>query len=287
MSESKNNKFGIHHIIWVTIVILSLSCNGCLRNAAQTQSSRLEAIVPSLQSIQVKFPRSFLDELSYGQDITRVDFMNFTYPVTEDLKEMLPSRIFSVVKGVFSFKGGANDTRVEIDHLGTVYDRVTGKENSLSAIVVFSVRSGSFGVMGSGRTHCVYIYNLSKGSLKLLWSFDTGDRSNGGLRNIYGENGNLIKETYSSDVGFAGACCAKTFMQSTYKWTGSKFQLIGSKRLNNPTGGASPVLKVNKQNKGAQVKRQSLGNWNMNERTEDSSLRLVGDDQYLARLRSS
>src|SRR5687768_13513394 len=53
---------------------------------------------------------------------------------------------------------------------------------------------------------------------------------------------------YRSDVGFAGACCPKTFMRSVYEWTGSRFNLIEAKRLDNSHSGASPILGERKQN---------------------------------------
>jgi len=243
-----------HFIAWVAILAFYFS--GCSLSKDQTGNTRSDETKPSLQpmeakqstqpvnkqSLETNLPIQSLGKQLGGKDITTIDFRNFTYPVTEDLRVRLPPPAFNVVEGSHSFQGGAKDSQVEINHLSTIYDHVTGKDSSLSAIIVFSVYYGTSGIMGSGRSHCVYIYNLQRGTLKLFWSFDTGDRADGGLRNIYGENSNLVVETYSSDIGFAGACCAKTFMRSTYEWIGFRFNLVEAKRFNNPLANASPML---------------------------------------------
>lgn len=252
--------FSEHQFLNVLAVILVLYCSGCSLSKAQMENTHSDATKPSLQSIGAKPPTPPLDKQSIetkpsapslgqqldGKDITNVDFRNFTYPVTEDLGTILPLRTFSIVEGGYSFQGGPKDTRVKIGHLGTIYDHVTGKGDSLSAIVVFSVAAGEYGTIGTGRSQCVYIYSLQRGKLDLLWSFETGDRADGGLRNIYGTNGNLTIETYIADVGSC-ANCAKTFKQSIYEWTGSRFKLIEARKLDNPTSYAFPVLGERKQ----------------------------------------
>jgi hypothetical protein len=256
-----NPSFSNYHLL-VLVATLAVYCGGCALSKDQTKIARSEETKPSLQSVGAKpstpysdkqpletqSPAPSLDKQLDGKGIPKVDFRNFTYPVTEDLRDILPSRTFSIVDGGYSFRGGADDTRVEIHLVGAIHDRVTGNDGAVSAIAVLSIHSGSYGIMGSGRPHYVYIYGLQRGKLKLLWSFDTGDRAAGGLRDIYGESGNLVVETYRDDVGFAGACCPKTFMQSVYKWTGSRFKQIEAKRLDNPYAGASPILRGLKQN---------------------------------------
>jgi hypothetical protein len=256
-----NPSFSGYHLL-VLVATLAVYCGGCALSKDQTKITRSEETKPSLQSVAAKpstpssdkqpletqSPAPSLDKQLDGKGIPKVDFRNFTYPVTEDLRDILPARTFSVVDGGYSFRGGATDVRVEIHHLGTIYDHVTGKDTSPSAIVVFSIFTGIHGMMGTGRSHCVFIYGWPGGKLKLLWSFDTGDRADRGLRDIYGESGNLIIETYRDDVGFAGACCPKTFMRSIYEWTGSRFKQIEAKRLDNPYAGASPILRGLKQN---------------------------------------
>ncbi|MBK7597704.1 MAG: hypothetical protein IPJ07_03900 [Acidobacteria bacterium] len=86
--------------------------------------------------------------------------------------------------------------------------------------------------------------------MKLIWCIDTGDRSAGGLRDVYGEGGNLIVETYNSDVIFdnqgsavpGASCCSKTYTRAVYQWTGVSYQLIEAKRYDNPLNfGAYPI----------------------------------------------
>jgi len=249
------SSFSEHQFLNILIVIVVLYCSGCLLSKDQIESPHSDLTKPSLQpietiplmprldkqSLEAKPPTPPLGKQLDGKDIIKVDFRNFTYPVTEDLRSTLPSRTFSVVDGGYSFQGGPDDTKVKIGHLGTIYGYVTGKGDSLSAIVVFSVAAGSYGTIGTGRSQCVYIYSMPRGKLELLWSFETGDRADGGLRNIYAANGNLTIETYIADVGSC-ASCAKTFKQSIYEWAGSRFKLIEARKLDNPSGSAYPVL---------------------------------------------
>jgi len=91
------------------------------------------------------------------------------------------------------------------------------------------------------------VYTPTAGKLKLLWSFDTGDRSTGGLRDIYSDDGNLVVETYN-DEGL-GACCAKSFTKSIYKWADDRFQLTKAIKVSIKESGASPVYGDLKQTK--------------------------------------
>ena len=54
---------------------------------------------------------------------------------------------------------------------------------------------------GTARPHIHYIYTIDKTKPKLLRMFDTGDRADGGLRQIYAEKGGLVVERYNSASG--------------------------------------------------------------------------------------
>src|SRR5260370_23716551 len=91
---------------------------------------------------------------------------------------------------------------------------------------------------------------MEKEHPKLLWDFDTGDRADGGLRQVYADNGQLVIELFGKDgviggqlyKGEEGLCCPSSFTRTRYKWTSKHFQEIGTEVLDNPTGDANPTI---------------------------------------------
>ena len=66
--------------------------------------------------------------------------------------------------------------------------------------------------------------------LKLLWHFSTGDRADGGLKDVCADTGHLIVELHSQE-GSNGLCCTTRFVRTRYKWEGDKFQQINVEML--------------------------------------------------------
>jgi hypothetical protein len=123
---------------------------------------------------------------------------------------------------------------------------VTG-DGEEEAMVVLPLES-----RGSAIPYYVYIFTLEQGQPKLLWNFETGDRADGGLKQIYAENGELVIELYGKDrviggdlyKGDEGLCCPSSFTRALYKWTGKGFQLAGKESLPHSRGGASLTMPV-------------------------------------------
>lgn len=128
------------------------------------------------------------------------------------------------------------------------YGDVTGDEAEEAMVVFFE------NVKGTAIPYYVYVYTLKKGSPKLLWSFETGDRADGGLRQAYAENGELVIELYGNgkviggdlyaeDGTTGGDCCPTHFTRARYQWQGNRFQQKGKEEiLSNPVGGAPVVM---------------------------------------------
>ena len=104
---------------------------------------------------------------------------------------------------------------------------------------------------GSAIPEIVYIFTLQNGRPKLLWSFETGDRADGGFRNAYTDHGELVIELFGKDRiigsnlyrGEEGLCCPSSFTRARYEWSGKEFRLKGTPEvLPNPSGGANPVM---------------------------------------------
>jgi hypothetical protein len=124
------------------------------------------------------------------------------------------------------------------------YVDVTG-DGQEEAIVVIPI-----GSRGSTITYHVYIFTIEQERPKLLWDFDTGDRADGGLRQVSAEGGELVIDLYGKDRvvggqlfrGEEGLCCPSSFTRAHNKWTGKRFELVSKETLSNPTGDAKVVM---------------------------------------------
>lgn len=124
------------------------------------------------------------------------------------------------------------------------YGDITG-DGSEDAMVALGIDNH-----GSAIPHYVYIFTQENGKLKLIWNFETGDRADGGLRNVYGDNGQLVIELFGKDRvigrrlyrGEEGLCCPSSYTKTHYRWTGRRFQQISTEVLVNPGGSANPVM---------------------------------------------
>jgi len=170
--------------------------------------------------------------------IRSIDFANFTYP----------HDCVGIHKKEFTLRNGEEQKSMDkvpmrLSYLS--YGDVTsdGKEE---AMVVLSV---SF-TGGTMRLHCVYVYTLEGERPKLLWTFDTGDRANGGLRQVYAESGQLIVERYKKTDN-DGDCCAALITRTRYQWQNGRFRrTVKEEQLTNPNAGSpsAPIMRpVNAQ----------------------------------------
>jgi hypothetical protein len=87
---------------------------------------------------------------------------------------------------------------------------------------------------------------------QVIWDFDTGDRADGGLRQVYTENGQLLIDLYGKDrvvggelyKGDEALCCPSSFTRTRYLWTGKSFEQTSKEVLENPARDASPTMPV-------------------------------------------
>jgi hypothetical protein len=127
--------------------------------------------------------------------------------------------------------------RIGLTYVTTKYFDVTG-DGQDEALVVLKIETG-----GSAIPQVVYVFNWKSGAPELIWPFRTGDRADGGLKDLRVENGNLIVELYGQDRFLLGGvetskvtgdeeqlCCPSYFTRTAYKWNGSSFLMQG-KRL--------------------------------------------------------
>ncbi|MFN0141816.1 MAG: hypothetical protein ACKVQW_17210 [Pyrinomonadaceae bacterium] len=135
--------------------------------------------------------------------------------------------------------------RIGLMLVATKFFDVTGDGDD-EAVVVLKIETG-----GTAIPQIVHIFSWKDGKPVLVWPFRTGDRADGGLKNIFAEGGNLVVELYGQDRFLLGQtetgrigddleqlCCPTHFTRTVYKWNGKNFLLQG-KRLtyltSNPT----------------------------------------------------
>jgi hypothetical protein len=120
--------------------------------------------------------------------------------------------------------------RIGLSYITTKYLDMTG-DGQDEAVVVLKIETG-----GAAIPQVVYVYTWKNGQAELLWPFRTGDRADGGLKDIRVENGEVIVELYGQDRFLLGQtetgkitgdeeqlCCPTHFTRTSYKWNGSAF----------------------------------------------------------------
>jgi hypothetical protein len=177
-------------------------------------------------------------------------------PVSTQTKDSMDEEAKAVAKA---------QRRIGLSYVTAKYFDVTG-DGQDEAVVVLKVETE-----GSAIPQLVYVFEWKSGRPELIWPFRTGDRADGGLKNIRAENGLLMIELYGQDRFVLGQtetgkitddleqlCCPTHFTRSSYKWNGKNFLMQG-KRLTFSTSvpNAAPIEnlgeKVNKP--GPKVKK--------------------------------
>lgn len=195
--------------------------------------------------------------------IAKFDFRNYTYPLPRGWQNpdgtdeiTLKDGKVAPINSNANAKNRSDDDeqtaskygrRIGMTYVATKYFDVTGDGND-EAIVILKIETE-----GSAIPQVVYVFSWKDGRPELIWPFRTGDRADGGLKNIFAENGNLVVELYGQDRFLLGQietgrisddleqiCCPTHFTRSVYKWNGKNFLMQG-KRLTYSMGDpASP-----------------------------------------------
>ncbi|MEO6655367.1 MAG: hypothetical protein ABIO36_04730 [Pyrinomonadaceae bacterium] len=205
--------------------------------------------------------------------IGRYDFKNHTYELPRGWQNPDGSTKITLTNGrIAPIEGNVKDEmsdedkvvakaerRIGLSYVTTKYLDVTG-DGEDEAVVILKIETG-----GSAIPQIVYVFTWKDGKPELIWPFRTGDRADGGLKDIRAENVQFVVEMYGQDRFLLGQtetgkigddveqlCCPTNFTRSFYKWNGKNF-IIQGKRLTFLTAdpGAAPV-----QNMGEKVNAQ-------------------------------
>lgn len=203
---------------------------------------------PTLPDLQAEI----LDERgrTTSSPLGTFDFKNYTYPLPRGWHHQDGDEIVlvnGVLEPVFEEVGddmtpeekaeAKAERRIGMTFVTTkFFDADNDGEDE--AAVVLKIETG-----GSAIPQLVYIYGWKDGLPELQWNFRTGDRADGGLKDIRAENGELVIELFGQDRFLLGQtetgkitgdeeqlCCPTFFTRSFYKWNGKNF-LMQRKRL--------------------------------------------------------
>ena len=127
--------------------------------------------------------------------------------------------------------------RIGLSYVTTKFFDATG-DGEDEAIVILKIET-----RGSAIPQLVYVFAWKNGKPEIVWPFRTGDRADGGLKDIRTENGTIVLDLYGQDRFVLGQtetgkitgdeeqlCCPTYWTRSFYKWNGKNFLMQG-KRL--------------------------------------------------------
>lgn len=192
-----------------------------------------------------------------SEPVGKFDFKNYVYP--------LPAGWQGAGIKEITLNGGAypmNKEHVGATFVGTKFGDVTG-DGREEAMVVVKIETG-----GSANPQIVYVFEWRKEKPAMIAYFRTGDRADGGLKDLRAENGELVVQLYGQDRYLIGEletmkipgdeeqiCCPTYFTRTRYKWDGNVFKLQGKRETYSITDKNAPpaenMLEIVKKENGA------------------------------------
>jgi len=202
---------------------------------------------PSPSSEMPNLQAEILDDrfTTSNSPLSSFDFKNFTYPLPRgwqnpdgtdltltDGKRVPISKFISEDMEDAEKAEARALRRIGMSYVTTRYLDVTG-DGQDEAIVILKVET-----TGNAIPQLVYVYEWKDEKPELIWNFRTGDRADGGLKDMRVENGEVVIELYGQDRFLLGEtetskitgdeeqlCCPTFFTRTLYKWNGKNFQL--------------------------------------------------------------
>ena len=218
--------------------------------AAPTQMPQPTAVpMPSIPNLQAELTDD--RNKTTTSPIGNFDFKNYTYELPRGWQNPDGSTDITLTNGKIAPIDTAVDEdmdpekkaeakqqrRIGMTYVTSKFLDVTG-DGADEAIVVLKIETG-----GGAIPQIAYIFEWKGGKPELIWPFRTGDRADGGLKDLRSENGELVIELYGQDRFVLGQtetgkitgdeeqlCCPLYYTRSFYKWNGKNF-LLQRKRL--------------------------------------------------------
>lgn len=196
--------------VFLTIISVISACQNTIAD------SKTASPFPDLSIAAFPTPSPF-----NNSPIRKIDFKNFTYSDADNYPG------FKLKNGEKPFVQRKEDGLIleKVEYLDVTNDKAE------DAIVRVSIQTG-----GSSIPNLIYLYTLQNNKPKLLWAFMTGDRADGGFKNLYVENSELIVELFGDSKfindewkfevmpeKYEGAGRPTIYTKNRFKWNGKKF----------------------------------------------------------------
>ena len=220
------------NLLKILILIIASAFSACQKNIGEdgniTLSSPLPSISPILDTNSKSNSNLPIAKSNPNSPIREFDFRNFTYTYPQNYETFTLKN--GTKKQIREKEDGATLQKIE-------YGDVTGDGEDEAMIDIYPLMDGNC------QCEMVFIYTMQNDKPKLLWSFDTWDKAEGGFKRAYAENGNLVVELFGDDkyendkweFGFpekiVGYCCPTAYTKIRFKWNGEKFVTDGKPEL--------------------------------------------------------
>jgi len=221
----------------IMLALTSVSCDTRSIGAGRGNSVNVPAAAsPSPSTVIVNTPSPQTANPSPASPIRKNDFKNFIYPwYPTDYIPPHGERKITLRDGEMKVDAAKNTDRLWASLANISYADLTG-DGKEEAIVTVTTNFDP-----NGSVACIFVYTLRSDELRLLWSHETGDRANGGLRSLRVEGFDLVMEQYDIKFDWAkgsyeegtALCCPKRFIRSHYRWDGERFEKSKSETLPN------------------------------------------------------
>jgi hypothetical protein len=196
-----------------------------------------------------------------GAAIGKFDFKNYKYPLPRGWQDSDGKEV-ELVGGKRPMEMTEEVERIGLSYVTTKFFDVTG-DGQDDAFVILKIETG-----GAAIPQLVYVFQWKTDAPEMIWYFRTGDRADGGLKDIRAENGEVVIELFGQDRYIVGEldtakvtgdeeqlCCPTYFTKSRYKWNGNVFQIQGKRLTYSVADKSAPPIEnmvewVEKQNSG-------------------------------------
>lgn len=251
------------------ITLLSFACGGNVKTAPGESNVAPNVPVienkPQPEPAQPRTPNlqaELLDEKdkTTAAPIGKFDFKNFTYPLPRGWQDQ--DREIRLENGKAPLSLSEEEKKIGASFVGVKYFDATG-DGADEAVVIIKLETG-----GAAIPQVVYVFDWKGEQPELIWYFRTGDRADGGLKNVRAENGEIIVELFGQDRYIVGEldtmkitgdeeqiCCPTHFTRSRYKWNGNVFRMQGKRLTFSTTDKTAPPV----ENMGELVEKQNSG----------------------------
>ncbi|HMS39874.1 MAG TPA: hypothetical protein PKE69_06585 [Pyrinomonadaceae bacterium] len=191
--------------------------------------------------------------------IGKFDFKNFTYPLPRGWQDA-DGKDAELVSGKRPLEMTDEVEKIGLSYVTTKFFDATD-DGQDEAFVILKIETG-----GGAIPQIVYVFEWKNDKPELIWKFRTGDRADGGLKNILAENGETIVELFGQDRFILGEietgkitgdieqlCCPIFWTRNRYKFNGKDFLLQGKRLTYSMTDKNAPPI----ENMNEVVERES------------------------------